>query len=63
MKKRALIGLSLFLAIGCFAYLFLYKGHRDIDTETANYVVTISGLEKNLPLMIVWLMLNIRMKQ
>ena len=46
MKKRALIGLSLFLAIGCFAYLFLYKGHRDIDTETANYVVTISGLEK-----------------
>lgn len=46
MKRKALIGLSLCAAIVCFAYLFLYKGHRNIETETADYVVTISGLEK-----------------
>jgi hypothetical protein len=46
MKRKTLIGLSLCVAIVCSAYLFLYKGHRNIDTETADYVVTISGLEK-----------------
>jgi hypothetical protein len=46
MKKNTLIGFSLCVAIGCSAYLFLYKGHRNIETETVDYVVTISGLEK-----------------
>ena len=46
MNKKILIGISLFLAIACSVYLYTYKGHRDISSETPDYVVSISGLEK-----------------
>ena len=46
MKKKILIGIALTLAIASAAYLYTYKGHRDISSESANYVVTIPGLEK-----------------
>lgn len=46
MIKKILIALSLFLLIGISVYRYTYKGHRDIESETADYVVTVSGLEK-----------------
>jgi hypothetical protein len=46
MKKKILIGISISLAIASSVYLYTYKGHRDISSETADYVVSISGLEK-----------------
>jgi hypothetical protein len=38
--------MSLFLVIASSVYLYTYKGHRDISSETADYVVTISQLKK-----------------
>ncbi|QSB27402.1 hypothetical protein [Flavobacterium sp. CLA17] len=46
MRKKILITISLFLIIGISVYLYSYKGHRDIKSETADYVVTVHGLEK-----------------
>ena len=46
MRKKILITISLFLIIGISVYLYSYKGHRDIESETADYVVTVHGLEK-----------------
>lgn len=46
MTKKILLGISLFLAIAISVYLYTYKGHRDISSETADYVVTISQLKK-----------------
>lgn len=46
MTKKILLGLSLLLAIASSVYLYTYKGHRDISSETADYVVTISELKK-----------------
>lgn len=46
MKKKILVGISLCLAIAISVYLYTYKDHRDISSETADYVVSISGLEK-----------------
>jgi Flp pilus assembly protein TadG len=46
MTKKILLGISLFLAIASSVYLYTYKGHRDISSETADYVVTISQLKK-----------------
>lgn len=46
MRKKILIAISLFIIIGISAYLYLYKGHRDIESETADYAVTVSGLER-----------------
>ncbi|MFC4390003.1 hypothetical protein [Flavobacterium quisquiliarum] len=46
MRKKILIAISLFIIIGISAYLFLYKGHRDVESETADYAVTVSGLER-----------------
>lgn len=47
MKKKILIAILLSLIIGISIYFYTYQNHRDIDTETADYVVTISGLEKD----------------
>jgi hypothetical protein len=46
MKKKILLGISLCLAIASLVYLYAYKGHRDISSETPDYVVTVSGLER-----------------
>lgn len=46
MKKYILIRILLVLVIAGSVYFYVYKGHRNIDTETAGYFVTISGLEK-----------------
>lgn len=47
MKKKILITILLSLIIGISVYFYAYQDHRDIDTETADYVVTVSGLEKD----------------
>lgn len=46
MKKKILFGIALILGIGIAIYCYTYKEHRDIGTETANYKVTIAGLER-----------------
>lgn len=48
MKKNILLGLSLFLVIASLGlvYLYSYKAHRDISAEKVDYMVTISGLER-----------------
>lgn len=46
MNKKILLGISFSLAIAIAVYLYTYKGHRDISSETADYVVSIPGLEK-----------------
>lgn len=46
MTKKILIAISFFLLIGISVYLYSYKGHRDIESETADYVVTVYELEK-----------------
>ena len=45
MKKKILLGISLFVAIASLVYGYTYKAHRDISSEKPDYVVTISGLE------------------
>lgn len=47
MKKKILITILLSLIIGISVYFYAYQNHRDIDKETADYVVTVSGLEKD----------------
>ena len=47
MKKKILITILLFIIIGISVYFYAYQDHRDINTETADYVVTVSGLEKD----------------
>ncbi|MEO8535499.1 MAG: hypothetical protein ABI441_17210 [Flavobacterium sp.] len=46
MLKKILLIISLLLAILFSVYLYLYKEHRDIKSESPDFVVTISGLEK-----------------
>lgn len=46
MNKKTLLGILLFLAIATSVYFYTYKEHRDISSESADYVVTIAGLEK-----------------
>jgi hypothetical protein len=46
MKNKLLLGISFSLAIASSIYLYTYKGHRDISSETPDYVVSISELEK-----------------
>ncbi|MGQ7946018.1 hypothetical protein [Flavobacterium sp. WC2509] len=46
MIKKILLGISFSVAIASPIYLYTYKAHRDISLETVDYVVTISGLER-----------------
>lgn len=46
MKNKILLGTLLVLAVGSALYLYAFKDHRDIQSETADYEVSISGLEK-----------------
>lgn len=46
MRKKILITIFLFIIIGISAYLYIYKGHRNIESETADYVVTVNELER-----------------
>ena len=45
-KKILIIIIPLFLITGISIYLYSYKGHRNIESETADYTVTVKGLEK-----------------
>ena len=44
--NKILLAISLFLIIGISVYIYTYKEHRDIDKETADYIVTPALLEK-----------------
>lgn len=46
MKKKILIAITLTIAITSSIYLYLYKEHRNIEEETADYVVNITRLQK-----------------
>jgi hypothetical protein len=46
MNKKTLLGILLFAVIATSVYGYMYKGHRDIDEERADYVVTIAVLKK-----------------
>ncbi len=46
MTKKVLLGIALIVVISLSVYLFAYKGHRDIQSETADFVVTIPEIEK-----------------
>lgn len=46
MNKKILFGISISLAIASSLYLYIYKGHRDINTENATYTVSITALEQ-----------------
>lgn len=50
MKRKILYGILIVLLICFFAYLYIYKSHRDISTETATYIVSIPELEKEFAL-------------
>ena len=45
MKTKVLVGILILLIVAIAAYFILYKGHRDIATESADYVVTVQDLE------------------
>lgn len=46
MKKKLLILLLVVLVGAIGAYMYLYKGHRNIATESADYTVTIAQLQE-----------------
>ncbi|WP_163400199.1 hypothetical protein [Flavobacterium fluviatile] len=46
MTKKILTAVSICLLTGISIYCYTYKEHRNIETETADYKVTVSGLEK-----------------
>jgi hypothetical protein len=50
MRKKILIIIPLFLITGISIYLYSYKGHRNIESETADYIVTVDDLEKEFTL-------------
>ncbi|MCF6139699.1 hypothetical protein L1S34_00210 [Flavobacterium sp. K77] len=45
MNKKILVGIALVGVVAVSSYLFLYKEHRDIKTETADYVVSIPNMD------------------
>jgi hypothetical protein len=46
MKKNALIGSIALIIIVVLLYLFLYKSHRDVASESAVYTLTVSQLQE-----------------
>ena len=44
MRKKITIGLIILMALVFGAYKYIYKNHRDISSEEANYNVTVSSL-------------------
>lgn len=46
MKKKIMIALALLAVIGVGLYFYMYKDHRDIATESADYVLTVPELQK-----------------
>ena len=46
MKKKILIGLILLAVLAFGVYKYMYKSHRDISSEEANYSVTVSSLNE-----------------
>jgi len=46
MNKKIRYGISIILIIVVSIYLYTYKAHRNINTETAAYSVTVAELQK-----------------
>lgn len=46
MNKKLRYGIAIILVIIILIYLYTYKPHRNINTETAAYSVTVAGLQK-----------------
>ena len=44
MRKKIIIGVIVLLVLIFGAYNYIYKSHRDISSEEANYTVTVSSL-------------------
>ena len=44
MKKKILISLIVLVVLAFGIYKYIYKSHRDISSEEANYTVTVSSL-------------------
>lgn len=44
--KKILIIVSFLLVTGISIYFYSYKGHRDVESESPNYIVTVYQLEK-----------------
>lgn len=46
MKKKILTTLAVLAVIGTGMYFYLYKGHRDIASESADFTVTVGQLQQ-----------------
>jgi predicted negative regulator of RcsB-dependent stress response len=46
MKKKIIIVLAILALSGAGMYLYMYKDHRDIATESADYSTTVSKLQQ-----------------
>ena len=46
MKKKLLLSSILIAVVAVSIYLYIYKDHRNIATETADFSITVSDLQK-----------------
>jgi len=46
MKKKIMIVLAISAVLGCGLYFYMYKGHRDIATENADFTLTVAQLQQ-----------------
>ena len=46
MKKKLLLSSILIAVVAVSIYLYIYKDHRNIATETADFSITVSTLQK-----------------
>ncbi|MES2240786.1 MAG: hypothetical protein V4497_11075 [Bacteroidota bacterium] len=46
MKKKILFGILISIVVLVCVYRYIYRDHRNISTENAAYVVSITGLQK-----------------
>jgi len=46
MRKKIMIVLAVLAIIGVGLYFYMYKGHRDISSESADYSTTVKDLQQ-----------------
>lgn len=46
MKKKIMITLAVFAVLGVGLYLYMYRSHRDISSENADYSLTVAQLHE-----------------
>lgn len=46
MKKKIITTLAVLAVIGICMYFYMYKGHRDIASESADFTVTVAELQQ-----------------